>query len=137
MKRFNLEKILPFLRSTKKSGPITPNVIWKMIVYGTVISIVTSAFLGAYFYKWVSVIDGSVLPTKAEKDVMSADEIRAILTVYKNKQMHFQELLSVRPVAPGLDKESGIDLDITDISNTSENVFAEPDVSTTTATSSE
>lgn len=127
MKKINFTLATMFHSRGDTSG-VGPKTVWKLIIGTTILTIIFSAVASIFFYKWVSISEGPMAPLKPEKDAMSTAEIRALVDYYKAKQTHYKELLQTRPVAPVLEKGSGVEIDVSAMSALGDTLNVETDV---------
>ena len=107
---------------------VSPKTTWRFIIGLTIVVIIVSAAASIFFYKWVSISEGSMVAVRPEKDAMSTTEIRALVDYYKAKQVHYKELLKTRPNAPILEKGIGVEVDVSAMSTSDDTLNMETGV---------
>ena len=91
------------------SGGIKPDTMWRALLgLAFVMSLITGvlAFLS---YQWASTVPAPGLTKKSNESSLSLEEIRALANHYAQKKRTFQELMTTRPQAPSLSKNTGVD----------------------------
>lgn len=84
------------------------NMLWRVVLLGVFVGVLFLGAIATLSYLWATKVDTAVITTKNDKDLLSPDEIRTVVEVYKAKQERFRDVLTHAPEAPKLTKDSGI-----------------------------
>jgi hypothetical protein len=86
-----------------------PDFMWKIIVVSTVILVIGLGGLSILAYQWGTQEELAAVTTK-ERGMVTREEIRAVINLYKVKQKRFQELKTTPPIPPVVESTVPIDV---------------------------
>ena len=90
------------------TGGVNPDTLWRFVLsVAGVLGLAIGVF--AYLtYTWAGSSEAPVVPTQTNRETLSADELHAVIEVYRKKNTTYRSLMRTRPETPKLGIDAGV-----------------------------